>query len=193
MIGSLSPRDARTLSIGLACVLGILSVSRLIPWWSRTLQEKRDAAREIRNELLVATELVQGTRLSKDSVQQLGGQLLRAQTRLLTAGTVAAADAALAALLSRIAAEAGVQLDVVQPIGDTLRFGPFARVAVRTQLSSDIQGLMDMLQLIEGDTIMLAVTSLTITQSDVFADDNRPEALRGEIVMRALFRPSAMP
>ena len=191
MINSLATREIRTIVAGVGCILGILSLARLIPWWRSTLIEERHAARETRADLLSATSRIQRLAILRDSVRMLGAQYLMSRARVLPGGTAAAAGAELASLLDAVAAEAGVDLGVVQPLGDSLRAPPFEGVMVRTELTGDVRGIMQMLRLIEGDTVLLAVHSLELTQPEPAADDRSPERLRGELKLQGLFRPSS--
>lgn len=182
MIGE---RERRTLALGALAVALLLGVGRGLPAWRAwksaaiaraTLQAGRAADAEAS---------VRGLRARIDTVEARQGRLGELAPALLDGTTPAASGASLSAILSGAAARAGVRLNSVQVVPDSVQAGrTFLRVALHADATGDIAGVARMLALLEGGPELLAVRDLVITQSDPSAQG--PEQLHAELTVEGL-------
>lgn len=186
MSARLSPRDRRVLMIGVATCLmlvaGIRGVPALVSW----TRAARDNAAQLRAEVVRASNGVASGHATRDSAAARNARYLALTPRLLAGETTAGAGGSLASLVTGAAAAANVRLGSVQIRADTVRGATFTAVTLRADLTGDISGLTSMLAALERGHTLLAVRELSITQPEPASGDDRPEALRADIVVESL-------
>lgn len=183
MIGE---RDRRVLAIGGLAVALMLGLGKGLPAWRAwknaavaraTLQTGRAADAEAS---------VRGLRARIDTVEARQRRLGELAPALLDGTTPAASGASLSAILSGAAARAGVRLNSVQVVPDSVKEGrTFLRVALHADATGDVAGVTRMLALLEGGPELLAVRDLVITQPDP-AGAQGPEQLHAELTVEGL-------
>lgn len=205
----LGARDRRTLILGAVSVGTLLLVSRGLPAWRRWVAESQAAAAEQRGEAARAQALVRTFPAMRDSLAARNGRFLALAPALLSSGSVNAASAALASLVSGAAADAGVSLGAVQfrtrespPPADTARRGggsgsatrggasrsaaTFVRIRVESDVTGDIHGISRFVLALERGPVRLVVRDLTITQQDVVGAPDRAEVLHVTVAVEGL-------
>ena len=182
----LAERDRRTLLLGVASVVAILALGRGIPalrrWESAHVAEAAEMRELLRERQSGAASMPH----LRDSAAVRSARLTALRRQLISAATVEAATAVLAARIERMAAEAAVEVLTTTLRPDSAMHGGFARVAVRMSADGDVDGLADLLFALESDVRMLTVSDLTVSQPDPSAPDNSAEVLRIELSVIAV-------
>jgi hypothetical protein len=186
VIRTLSDRDRRTLIVGAAVIAFLVLLSRGIPAWRRWDADVRAAAGEMAEEAARAEQTVRLLPASLDSLEARRARFVAVGAGVLEGESPAASGAALASLVSGVAARAGVQLGSVQVQPDTASAGTFMRIGVRADATGDLPALTRMLAMLEGGPELLAVRELAITQPSPGGPAEQPEALRMEITVQGL-------
>ena len=195
MIPRISGRDRRTLVAGTGVIVLLVLLGRGLPAWGRWDAEVRASAAEMAAEAARAERTVRLLAPALDSLQARRTRLVALGSGVLEGGSTAASGAALASLVSRAAARAGVQIGSVQVRVDTAGAGTFMRIGVRADSTGDLPAMTRMLALLEGAPELLAVRALSITQPAPGGPAEQPEALRLEISVQglALMDPADIP
>lgn len=185
---SFSSRDRRTLSLGTAVILGMLTVGKGIPavrdWESERLTSAARAQRQVR--LLEGGARV--VRQLQDSVRAREQRLASLRRLLIDAPRQSDGGPMLSSLISAVADDTDVEVLTMNVHADSAA-NPLRRVDVRMNGQGDIAGVMRFLRAVEDTTALLSVRELTVSQSDPGAPDNRSEVLRFEVVIQSLTRP----
>jgi len=182
----LSARDRRVLLIGGAVIALLVLFARGLPAWRRwDAAARADARRELGREA-DARAAVAGLRATLDSAEARRDRLGRLTPALLDGESPSAAAATLASILTGAAARAGVLLGAVDVQPDTASGGTFTRVAVRTGVTGDLEGVTELLRYLESVPELLAVREISITQPDAGGTPDRPEALQVELTIQGL-------
>jgi hypothetical protein len=189
---TMNARDRRALLAGIAAIAFVLAVTRGVPAWLDWQREARGADAEARDLLARERSLIEHGAAVRESTSARGRRLLALAPAILSGDAPSDAGATLAGVLSGAAALAGVRLGSVQLRGDSLSRGAFTRIGARMDVTGDIRGVMAMLASLERGPTLLAVRSLSISQPDLTAGDDRVEALHVEIDVEGLmFNPKA--
>jgi hypothetical protein len=194
---ALSARDRRTLIIGAAGIGAVLLVARGLPAWRGWVAESRAAAVERSTEAARAEGVVWVLPTLRDSLAARDIRFLALAPELLSGGSVNAAGATLASLVSNAAADAGVKLGAVQlrsrdAPADSGRHGArtpppsFVRIRVEGDVTGDIHGITHFLLALERGPVRLVVRDLTITQSDAIGAPDRAEVLHATVAVEGL-------
>jgi len=189
----ISEREKRVLAGGALAVALLVGVGRGVPAW-RAWRDAAVARAELAAGRAADAEAgTRGLRARIDTVEARQARLASLAPALLDGTTPAAAGASLSGLLSGAAARAGVRLNSVQVVPDSVRDDrTFLRVSLHADATGDVAGVARMLALIEGGPELLAVRELVITQPDP-AVQGAPEQLHAELTVEglALARPAA--
>ena len=183
----ISKRDLRALIRGTAAIGVIIALGRGLPAWRRwEVSVRRDAVSTLHNIAIIEAGIGQ-IRAARDSVAARQSRLDSLVERLFESRTVQEATAALALHVSDIAASVEVKVNSLQLRADSsFAKDGFARIAVRFSGTGDVAGLSGLLVSLEGDSILLAVRELSVTQPEPGAPDTKPEALRFELLIEGL-------
>jgi len=181
----IAARERRTLAIGAVAVVVMLGLGRGVPAW-RAWRNAAVARATLQTERAADAEAsMRGLRARVDTVEARQRRLGELAPALLDGTTPAASGASLSAILSGAAARAGVRLNSVQLIPDSVAAGStFLRVALRADATGDVAGVARMLSLLEGGPELLAIRELSITQPDPAGPG--PEQLHAELTVEGL-------
>ncbi len=182
----LGKRDGRALLRGAAAIALVLAATRGIPAWLDWQRESRGADEETRNALARDRALVMNEAAVRESTIARGRRLIALAPSILSGDSPGNAGATLAGVLSGAAALSGVRLGSVQLRGDSLSRTAFTRIGARMDATGDIRGVIAMLSAIESGPTLLSVRSLSISQPDLTAGDDRVEALHVELEVEGL-------
>ena len=184
-IQAISDRDRRTLAVGAGCILCMILVARVVPakrrWDARTEMRAMVLAHQVAD----ARSLVAREKVARDALTARTRALDRVETGLIRADTKSAGEAALAALVSTVAASAGIKVDALALDADAANGGSLRSVSVTGGATGDLQGLASFLAALEHASSRVAVRALSITPSDPAAPDTRAESLRFEFTVEA--------
>jgi hypothetical protein len=183
---AVSGRDRRALGIGLLAVGCIGGLGRGLPALQRWDEGARATAAESMREL---RSLEVGAGLLAVMADSLAARRQRVDvlsSMVLDGSTPAEAGAVLADVVADAADEAGALVGAVHVRPDSSYRAGLARVAVRLSATSDVTGLAELLQDLEGGELLLAVRELTVTQPEPAAPNGTPEALRFELLVEGL-------
>jgi hypothetical protein len=184
---TLSARDRRTLTRGAVMIGAIVALGRGLPAWKRWDTDTRFRATEASHDAAVAVAGIRQLTAIRDSVAARTKRLDDLAPQLFEYKTTDEASAALAILVSDYADEAAVKVSSTQPRPTTgFSATRFTRIGVRVNATADVEGLMSLLSALEGGTKLVSVRELTVTQPEPAAPDDRPEALRFELVVEGL-------
>lgn len=186
--GRISERDRRTLILGVAIVLGLITVFRGIPAWRTWVTANQALAISRTNRLAIvrqSTNRIGETSRYTDSLARL---TIGVAPALVDGNSPAQATAALASYLSDVAANAGVQLSGVQLTVDSTKKGAeLYRVRVQADGSGDIRGMTTLFHLLEdGNAPLVNVKAFSISQTDPGAPANHAETLHATFELEAL-------
>jgi hypothetical protein len=182
----MSPRDQRTLVVGICIVFTLFAVARGVPagrQWERAQRMHAQEATEQLASMRAGAKLLPSFR---DSLQARARRLSTLDSLLLTGRSVADAAASLASTLEELATEDGLKIAAVQIRPDTLIVRSLAHVAVRITGTSDVTGLATFLHDVEDSERTLVVRELSVSQPDPVAPESKPEALRVELLVEGL-------
>jgi hypothetical protein len=183
----ISKRDLRALIRGTAAIGVIIALGRGLPAWRRwEVSVRRDAVSALHTIAIIEAGIGQ-IRAVRDSVAARQSRLDLLVERLFESRTVQEATAALALHVSDIAGSVEVKVNSLQLRADSsFAKDGFARIAVRFSGTGDVAGLSGLLVSLEGDSVLLAVRELSVTQPEPGAPDTKPEALRFELLIEGL-------
>lgn len=193
-MSALSARDRRTLTVGVVAIGSLVLAARGIPAWRTWVRETRATAVEHLGDAARAEGVVRTFPAMRDSLAVRNARYLALAPTLVSGGSLNAASATLASLVSTAATESGVTLGAVQmrtkeaaPRRDSVAtHAAFARVRVESDVTGDIRGIARFLAALEGGPVHLVVRDLTITQSDAVGAPDRPEVLRATVAVEGL-------
>ncbi|HEX3865445.1 MAG TPA: GspMb/PilO family protein [Gemmatimonadaceae bacterium] len=187
----MSPRDRRTLLVGVTSVGSIVGIGRALPAllaWQRAQVEQ---AANLTQDLQAAEREERAVGTIRDSVRARSARLARYDSSMLSAGSASAASAALASSLADLADAAPIKVSSMQLRADSAAPGSIAPVAVRVTGTTDVKGLGEFLRAVEGGEVPLMVRELAVTQPEPNAPDNKIESLRVDILVEGLARITA--
>ena len=185
---TVSSRDRRTLTIGVAVVCTLLTVGKGVPAWRRWADAQRANAIEHVRQLTISRQGVRQLVAMRDSTAVRTARVATLMEQLVVARSVPQAAAALASVLAGDADWAGVKVFTLSVRPDSAARNGFARVGVRVSAEGDVDGLTRYLRRVEADSLLLAVRDLTVNQPDPGAPDTKAETLRLELLVEALAR-----
>ncbi len=186
----INKRDLRALLVGVTAMSSIIGLGKGIPALRDWEARERSAATEAAGQLEIARRVAATGGAIRERGARAASELATSDSSLLRGASPAEAAGELALRLGRMADEAGAVLGPMSVRADSMFMNGFAMVGVRLGVMADIEALMDLLQAVEGGDALMAVRELTVTQSDPTAPENRPEALRVEMLVQALVRPA---
>jgi len=182
----LSARDRRSLAVGACGILLAFGIPRLIPAYLSWQREARAEDVEVRTALARARTLIAHAPETHDSAVARGRRVIALAPSILSGDTPGAAGAVLAGLLSGAAAQSGVRLVSLQMRGDSISPDTFTRIGVQFDATGDIRGITHLLALLEQGPALIRVCTLSITQPEPSAADDRMEALHLELIAEGL-------
>lgn len=194
-ISGISSRDRRTLVIGALVVAASLVVFRGIPaWYVWTMSTVSEAQRSLQD-LSVTKGQIEENRILTERSDSIVRAYSELNSTLLHGDTPPQAVAVLASHVSEIAMNAGVRLGTVQLLTDSVRTNQEVyRVRVRVDGTGDIRGITTLFSLLESmGTPLLAIRTVSISQSDVMAPPERAETLRVAFVVEGIARREVEP
>jgi hypothetical protein len=183
-------RDLRALVVGVTLMSSIVGLGKGIPALRDWEASERASATEAAGQLAVARRVAATGERIRARGARVAAESAASDSSLLRGASPAEAAGTLALQLGDMAEDAGAVLGPMSVRADSVFVNGFASVAVRLGVTADIEALVGLLNSVEGGESLLAVKELTVTQGDPAAPSNRPEALRVEMVVQALVRPS---
>jgi hypothetical protein len=177
----MSTRDRRALLGGAAALILVLAISRGLPAYLAWQREARSEDAELRRALSSANSVIALSEATRDSTITRGRRVIALAPAILSGDTPNSAGATLAGVLSGAAAQSGVRLGAIQLRSDSLSRDAFTHIGAHMEATGDIRGVAAMLGALERGPTLLAIRSLSITQPDLLAGDDRVEALRVEL------------
>ena len=178
--------DRRAMLIGTAVVLALLLALRGVPAWRAWRSQLQGSAAELTAELQRAEASVATSGRVADSLRARKARFLALAPALVAGDSPAGSAAALASLVSGVAATSGLRVGAMQVRADTAGAGMFVRVGVRADVVGDVRGVSLFLATLEHGPVMLRVRELSIAQPEPSAPADRAEALRVELLVEGL-------
>ena len=184
----LSPRDRWVLGTGVVAVTAIVAIGRGLPAarvWNAT---RVDSAALLAGELASARLAHRRLHLTRTSLAIARQRSAQVDSSMLIAASPSAGAALLASLVADAADSSGVKIIATQLRADSSASAPLARVSVRVAAVGDVAGLLEFLRALEAGDVVMCIEEVTISSSDPAAPDDKPEALRAEVVITGLSR-----
>jgi len=185
----LSSRDRRALAIGVVSIGSLVIVGRVVPawraWQASVVATAGAHARVSARDLVLART----ARAIHDSLAARRTRLAALAPTWLGGDSPAAAGAGLAAIVARAATDAAMTLGAVDIRTDSAGEAPFVRVHVRVSVSGDIQGLATLLSALDRGPVAMNVAAIDVQGGDPAAPAQRPEVLRANLAIDALWHP----
>lgn len=182
----LSERDRRTLIGGGGIVIALLVLARGIPelrrWEEARASEAESSATavgEMRGGIAALAAL-------RDSTHARTARLAALDSSLISGVSPAAVAAGLASMLGDLADDNAVKVNAMQLHSDSVVKAGLARADVRVTGVADVTGLAGFLRDIEGGPALLRIRELSISQPDPAGGNEKPEALRVDLVIEGL-------
>ena len=182
----MTPRERRSITVGVAVVLGALVVTRVVPWSIGSLGALRERAAEQRAREARAERALQSTQALRDSLGRAAAEIIALAPKLTEGNSAAEAQADLSSVVSLVANRQKLKVVRLDPLPDSA-MGPFGRVAVQAQLEGDLRGLSAFLGNIEVGDPMLTIASLGVTAPDPTGRPNASEVLRIDARIEGLY------
>ena len=181
-------KDRLAVGVGGALISTLLMLGRGVPAWTAWDASARLSAAGSRRELTITQAAIHAHHSGLSMRATLARQLDSLSGAYLSAPSAAIAGAALATLISDLAAENGIRVTSVSVRPDSAARTAFTRIAARMSATGDTEGLSNYLAAIESSEQLLAVRELSISQTDPAAPDSRAEVLRFEVLVEGLVR-----
>jgi hypothetical protein len=183
----LSKRDTRALFRGLIVMGTIIGLAKGVPAWRNWEGNvRRNAGSTLHHVALVEAGVRQLAKM-RDSIEARRLRFDSLSTGLFEAATVQEATAALAVHVSETATVSEVKVNTLQLHADSAYASDgFARIGVRLNATSDVTGLAELLRFIEGDSLLLTVLEMNVTQPEPAAPDSKVETLHFELLIEGL-------
>ncbi|HEY4303839.1 MAG TPA: type II secretion system protein GspM [Gemmatimonadaceae bacterium] len=177
----LSPRDRRTLAIGIGTIVGLIFLSHGVPAMSswRIEGEARRAALRERVEFL--REVRPRRTQLRDTLAARRRRVANQNAQLITASSASSAAAALGAHIEDLARDAEVTVTSLEPTADSMARSSLIHVSVRVSAEGDIVGLAAFLSTVERDREPMAVRSMSISSTDPMPASDKVEVLRFDV------------
>jgi hypothetical protein len=179
-------RDRRALLVGVAAIAATIVAARGVPAYLAWQREARAAVIELRGSLARAQGLIVRAGPSRDSAIARGHRVIALAPAILSGDTPNSAGATLAGILAGAAAQSGIRLGTVQVRADSLSRDAFTRVGAHMEATGDVRGIIGMLGALEGGPQFIAIRSLSISQPEPAAGDDRVETLHVELDVEGL-------
>jgi Tfp pilus assembly protein PilX len=185
---ALSQRDRTVLLFGVVVIISMLVAFRGLPALRQWKTEIRASAAELDHELGRANASVAALPAARDTLAVRNYRYNAISPALLPGGSALSAGSALTELVSDAALASNVRLGSTEVSVRSDTASLFVRVAVSASATGDVRGLAGFLHSLERGPRLLAVRRISITQPEVGADANQPEALRVELLVEGLAR-----
>jgi hypothetical protein len=184
---TLTPRDARAVLIGCACMAAIL-LGRGVPLVLRWSAQQQDAAVAARARHAHAVAEIRALDSLRAQVATERAALSAVRVLLLQGSSPETAGAALGDLITQCADYAQVAIGSVQfqSVGDSTSALP--RVSARVSLTGDFESVTHFLAEVESTEELLVVRELTMTQPDATMHGSRREVVSAEIAVESRYR-----
>lgn len=180
-------RDRRAVKLGAFVLLVAFGGVRGLPALVRALDSMRGDLVLERRTLADVRSLVAATPAMRDSLVARRHRLAMNSAAAIIAPDPTGAASALGALVTGAARDVNVSVSALRLRPDSAGAHGFSRPRVAVEARGDVSGLMQLLLLIEGGTLLMTVTELAITQSDPLGA-GRAEELAMSLVVEGLAR-----
>ena len=180
---AISRRDQRTLGVGAFTIATLMVVSRGIPairtWDAERVREARETAAQLAS---IRIGRRQASAL-RDSLAARRARLASIDSTLGAGASASAVAAALASTLEDLADQNAIKVTALQIRADSVARGGMARVEVRLSGIPDVTGLASFLAAVEAGPMPVVVRELDVSQPEPTAADDKPEALRLDVLV----------
>lgn len=183
---TLSPRDRRTLMLGVGVILALVTLARGVPAVRAWRVERTEHARLVDAALARTTALLARRRVVAESLVARKARLTAAAPGLIPGTSPASAAATLAGIVSGAAALTNVRIASVQVLADTTGARELPVVRVRVDAVGDVAGISRMLATLEGGPTLIRVRALALSQAEPAAPPEQVEALHARLVAEGL-------
>lgn len=184
----ISARDRRMLVRGVAAIAALVALGRVIPGIHGWASERRAAAESLRLESARVERSARDALLTRGLLHRARERLIAYDSATLDAGSHTRASAMLAALVRDAADASEAQLGPLQLHSDTSANSLLSRVSVRASVTGDLESFALFVEGLEAGPELLAIREFNIVQPDPGLSPDRPETLRGEVLVEAVFR-----
>ena len=183
---AISRRDQRTLGVGAFTIAMLMVVSRGFPairtWDAERVREARETATQLAS---IRIGRRQGPAL-RDSLAARRARLASIDSTLGAEASTSAVAVALAAAMENLSDRNAIKVTALQIRADSIARGGMARVEVRLSGITDVTGLAGFLAAVEAGPTPVVVRELDVSQPEPTAADNKPEALRIDVLVSAV-------
>ena len=180
---AISRRDQRTLGVGAFTIAMLMVVSRGIPairtWDAERVREARETAAQLAS-IRIGRRQASAIR---DSLAARRARLASIDSTLGAGASASAVAAALASTLEDLADRNAVKVTALQIRADSVARGGMTRVEVRLSGITDVTGLASFLAAVEAGPMPVVVRELDVSQPEPTAADDKPEALRLDVLV----------
>lgn len=182
----MTSKDARTLRRGVIVIAAIVAIGKGLPALHAIESRARAGAAEAARELSSLRAAARAQGAMRDSLRVRARRLESLRGSLIHATSPQLAAAELAGALGEFATGVGARINSVVVRSDSAFTKGVARISVRLSMTTDIQGVAELLNSVEADPWLVAVRELSVSGSDPAAPDTRAEVLVVELVVDAL-------
>lgn len=187
MIGlSISPRDRRTLLIGLATIGGLVASFRGVPLWRAWQAGQRSAAADAIARAGRIESTVSSFSASLDTLEARTARLTKGGSAFLIGDTLPAAAGMLAGILAEAARSSLVRINTLHTSMPQSQGAQIPRVMVDLEATADIAGLAMLLRQLEGGPVILAIRRLSVRPQSVEGLPSSTELLSVRLTVEAL-------
>jgi hypothetical protein len=183
---ALGRRDRRTLIVGGSTVVVLMLAARGLPalrdWEAARISDAATSSRALSDLRAGRASL----RMMRDSLTARAARLAAVDSAIISAPSASMLASSLAARVSDLADDHAIKVTTMLLRFDSLAVAGLVRADVRLTGTTDVQGLADFLQAVEGAAAPMRVRELNISQPDPLGPANRAEALRIDLIVEAL-------
>lgn len=188
---SISRRDRRVLGIGALVVTTILVAGRALPALVTLTSEHRRRAEEATARAARSEWLVHNADALNRALAGSRRELARYDSAFVAGGTVSAASANLAQVVSDAVAETDARLGAVRADGDSSAApGDVAHVVAHASIIGDLESISTVLRTLEQGPRVLVISQLSIAATQPNVTHDQAEQLQAELVVDGLYAPS---
>lgn len=182
----MSPRERRTVRIGVIVIVAVLALRLGPEVWRRATAAHRLMSQRAAVVGRMSDDLRQMDALA-DSVKAARSALVALAPDLLESSSDAGATAELSARVRTLADRFALTVQQVAPARDTLAEGPLHRASLTASLQGDLPAALSLLRAVAEEPPTLDVASLKIVAANPASPANTPEVLNLDIGLRGWY------
>lgn len=182
----LSPRERRTIFVGVTTIIALITGYRVLPAWNAWRVEMQDLAAVLTAEVTHTVALYDAFPMILDSLEARVARLRQLNPAPLVTSSEQEAATMLVDRVQAAARTASVQVTAIEISIDTITSKVLPRISVTINGTSDITGLAMFLSDLEAAPVYVAIRSLSVIPRNIETPEHEIESLDLRITVDAI-------